>query len=99
MLLGTRDRGSTVVKVLCYKSERRWFYPPGEWNLRPTFHHWPPPEQAAIIWIVAHLVAYRLQTQLRLSLDDYMDLLKRARWKEYHRATKTPAVGRYLDVL
>ena len=23
----TRDRGSTVVKVLCYKSEGRWFDP------------------------------------------------------------------------
>ena len=22
----TGDRGSTVVKVLCYKSESRWFY-------------------------------------------------------------------------
>ena len=22
-----RDRGGTVVKVLCYKSEGRWFYP------------------------------------------------------------------------
>ena len=35
---------------------------PGEWTLRPTFHHWSPQKQAAIIWIVAHLVAYRLQT-------------------------------------
>ena len=38
-----------------------------------------PPKQAAIIWIVAHLVAYRLQTQRRLSLTDYMDFLQRAR--------------------
>jgi len=61
----------------------------------------PPPKkkQAAIKWIVAHLVAYRLQTQRRLSLNDYMDILQRARWKEYHRATKTPTAGRYLDVL
>jgi len=34
-----------------------------------------------------------------LSLADYMDFLKRALWKEYHRVTKTPTVGRYLDVL
>ena len=52
---------------------------PGEWTLRPTFHHWPSQKQAAIIWIVAHLVAYRLQTQRRLSLADCMDSLKRAR--------------------
>jgi len=48
---------------------------PGEWILRPTFHHWLPQKQVAIIWIVAHLVAYRLQTQRRLSLTDYMEFL------------------------
>ena len=26
-LIPTEDRGSTVVKVLCYKSEGRWFDP------------------------------------------------------------------------
>jgi len=67
-----------------------------EWTLRPIFHYWPPQNQAAIVWIVAHQVAYRLQTQRRLSLADYMEFLKRARWKEYHRATKKPTVGRYL---
>ena len=72
---------------------------PGEWTLRPTFHHRPPEKHAAIIWIVAHLVAYRLQTQRRLSLTDYMDFLQRTRWKEYHRTPKTLTVGRYLDVL
>ena len=71
---------------------------PGEWTLRPTFHHWPLQKQAAIIWILAHLVAYRLQTQQRLSFKDYMDFLQRARWKEYHQVPKSPTVGRYLDV-
>jgi len=32
-----RDRGSTVVKVLCYKSECRWFYPNWcHWNFSLT---------------------------------------------------------------
>jgi len=69
-----------------------------EWTLRPIFHYWTPQKQAAIVWIVAHLVAYRLQAQRSLSLTDYMDFLKRARWKEYQRATKKPTVRRYLDV-
>jgi len=72
---------------------------PEEWTLRPNFHHWPLQKQAAIIWIVAHLVAYRLQTQQRLSLTDYMDFFQRASWKEYHRTPKTPTVRRYLDML
>ena len=52
---------------------------PEGWTLRPNFHQWPPQKQAAIVWIVAHLVTYRHQTQRRLSLADYMDFLKRAR--------------------
>jgi hypothetical protein len=70
-----------------------------EWTLRPIFHLWPPQRQAAIVWIVAHLVTYQLQTQRRLPLADYIDVLKRARWKEYHRKSKHPLVGRYLEVL
>ena len=27
VLISVRDRGSTVLKVLCYKSEGRWFDP------------------------------------------------------------------------
>ena len=42
---------------------------PGEWTLRPNFHHWPSQKHAAIRWIVAHLVAYRLQTHRRLFLS------------------------------
>ena len=67
-------------------------------NPRPSITG-PPKKQAAIIWIMANIVAYRLQTQRRLSLTDYMDFLQRARCKEYHRALKTPTAGRYLNVL
>jgi len=31
-IINNRDRGSTVVKVLCYKSEGRWF--------DPSWCHW-----------------------------------------------------------
>jgi hypothetical protein len=70
-----------------------------EWTLRPTFHYWPAQKQEDIVWIVAHLVAYLLQTQRHLSLADYMNFLKRVRWKECRRTTKTPLVGRYLEVI
>lgn len=70
-----------------------------ESTLRPSFHKWPPKKQAVIVWIVVHLAAHCLQTQQHLYLANYMDFLKRARWKEYHRTTKNPTVGRYLDVV
>jgi hypothetical protein len=72
---------------------------PPEWTLRPAFHYWPAQRQATILWIMAHLIHYRLQNCRRLSLLDYMDFLKRARWKAYHRTLRRPETCRYLDVL
>ena len=88
----TRARIAAILRV-----EKK--YVSEEWTLRPTFHFWPPQRHAAIVWMIAHLVVYRLQNQRRLSLTDYMDFLHRARWKEYHRQTKRSVVGKYLDVL
>ena len=72
---------------------------PHEWTLRPAFLRWPPQRQAAILWILAHLVHYRLQTHRRLSLRDYMDFLKHTRWQFCQQARTCPTQGRYLDVL
>jgi len=51
-----------------------------EWTLRPFFIFWPRQRQAAILWIQAHLVHYRLQTHWRLSIYEFMDFLRRSRW-------------------
>jgi hypothetical protein len=72
---------------------------PEEWNVRPTYQFWPAQEQAAITRIIVHLVKYRPQTQRRLSLRDYLDFLRRARWKEYQHTPRRHMMGRYLDVL
>ena len=40
---------------------------PRTWTLRPGIHYWSSQRQAALLWIVAHLVYYRLQTHRRLS--------------------------------
>ena len=70
-----------------------------EWTTRPAFHLWPPKRHAAVIWILAHLVSYRLQTDRRLSLRDYMHFMKRSRWKLCHRTNTCPYTGRYLEVI
>jgi hypothetical protein len=72
---------------------------PRTWPLRPDFQYWPPQRQTALIWILARLVYYRLQNHRRLSLRDYMDFLKRARWKAHFRKGRTPNTGRYLELL
>jgi hypothetical protein len=59
----------------------------------------PPQRQAALLWIIAHLVYYGLQPSRRLSLNDCMDFMRRARWKAHRRSYKRPNTGTYLDLL
>ena len=58
---------------------------PKEWTICPDIKLWPPQRQAAVIWIVANFVFYRLQNNRRLSLRDYIDFMKRARWKQIQK--------------
>jgi hypothetical protein len=39
-------------------------------------------KQSAVLWLLADIVHYRLRSQRRLTLDDNIDFLRRARWKE-----------------
>jgi hypothetical protein len=70
-----------------------------EWFLRPAYHFWPPTKTAAVTWILAQFVCYRLHTQRRQSLSDYLDFLRRTRWKYMARPRFRNNVGAYLDVL
>ena len=58
-----------------------------------------PQRQAALLWIIAHLVCYRLQSNRRLNHKKFMDFLRGARWKAYHRSSNRPNTGRYLYLL
>jgi hypothetical protein len=86
-------------KISCVIIRMNHRYIPQDWTLRPAFQHWPAQKQAAVLWILAHLVHYRLQTERRLSLLDYVDFLLRARCKFYHQARRPIVTGSYLDVL
>ena len=72
---------------------------PADWTLRPAFHFWPPSKQAAIVWLLAHMVAYQIQNQRHLSLLYHTDFLRRARWKAYQQPLRRNTVGNYLDIL
>jgi hypothetical protein len=52
---------------------------PPDWTIRPTFYYRPKQRQVATLWVLAQFVHYQLQTQSRLSLQDYMEFLKRER--------------------
>ena len=57
-----------------------------DWKIRLAFTLWPPQRHAAVLWILANLVLYRLQTDRRLSLSEFMDFLRRSCWKLRPRA-------------
>jgi len=90
--LWTRERIAQMLR----KDPRRI---PAEWCLRPHFQFWPPQRYKAILWLLAHLVLYRMQQQRHLSLLDYIDFLRRARWKSYRAASRMQQVGNYLSIL
>jgi hypothetical protein len=60
-------------KILGYMLGVDLRYIPPEWTIRLAFRPWPAQKQSAVLWVLAHLVNYRLQAQLRLSLLDNMD--------------------------
>ena len=51
---------------------------PSDWTMCPTFHYWPKQRQVATLCVLAQFVHHH-QTHRRLSLQDYMDFLKRER--------------------
>jgi hypothetical protein len=65
----------------------------------PLFPLLAPQMQASIFWIIAHLVEYRMQRKGRLTLNDCIDFLRRAKWKAYQKSPRHHRVGNYLDIL
>ena len=71
-------------------------YIPDDWTIRPYFQFWPPQRQAVIVWILAHPVEYRMQRKRRLTLNEYIDFLRRAKWKAYLKSPRQHSVGNIL---
>jgi exonuclease III len=87
----TKNRIATILR---YNQQ----YIPPEWILRPQFQFWPPQRHNAIVWIIGHLVWY-LTNEHRLSLTDYIDFLRRARWKIINTQQSRRTMGKYLEIL
>jgi len=92
ILLWTRERISQKLRT----DPRRI---PPDWCLGPHFQFWPPQRHKAILWLLAHLVMCRMQQQRHLSLLDYIEFLRRVRWKSYRAASRMQQVGHYHSIL
>jgi len=71
----------------------------GRLDSPPLFPLLAPQRQAAIVWSIAHLVEYRMQRKKRSTLSDYIDFLRRAKWKAYQKYPRQHRVGNYLDII
>jgi hypothetical protein len=72
---------------------------PDDWMTRSQFKFWPPKRHRAILWFVAHVALYRGKNGHDLKHVDYMDFLRRSRWKLYQRHNRTDLVGNYLSII
>jgi hypothetical protein len=68
---------------------------PEDCTLRPQFHVLPPRRQREILWIIAHMVWYRIQESRIPSSQEYLDFLHRARWKSYQDTGSVNKVENY----
>ena len=67
--------------------------------LSPQLQVWPPQRNRTVLWTLANLVFYQMQTLRTLSMLDYMDLTNRASWNSYQEPSRSTRVGNYLEVL
>jgi hypothetical protein len=70
-----------------------------EWLLCPDLHLWPPKRHHAVLWILAHLALYRTKQDRSLTMNDYLDFVRRPKWKLDNLSNRTSLVGNYLRIL
>ena len=52
-----------------------------------------------MLWVLSHFVAFRSQQARNLTPHDYLDILRRAKWKLYQERNWKKLVGNYLSTL
>jgi hypothetical protein len=54
---------------------------PETWLLKPDLLLWPPKRHRAVLWITAHMAVYHTKQDCSLSMNDYLDFMRRAKKK------------------
>jgi hypothetical protein len=71
---------------------------PSFWLLFPSFTLWSRAKHQATLWFLAHMVYYVFSSSRGISVIDYLDFMRRARWKMYQDSRRMEHFGKYLDV-
>jgi hypothetical protein len=59
----------------------------------------PGIQSKAVLWMLAQLTEFRLQREKVLTIQDYFDFLKRAKWKLDQQHKRQLKVGNCLSVI
>jgi hypothetical protein len=87
----TRQRIAVFLRV----NER---HVPDDWITVPSFQIYPPQRHNATTWMLGNMIQYVHDNSL-LNMEDYIDFLRRARWKERTHRVGLNTCGNYLDVI
>jgi len=71
---------------------------PSDWLLRPHFTLFPPRRRRVVLRILTNLFIFRTQQQRDLAIQDFLDFMKRSKWKMYQSNKRGESVGDYLSV-
>jgi len=72
---------------------------PVEWLTRPQFNICPPKRHRAVLWTLAKLVIFRTEQRRDLKLHDFIDFMRRTKWKIYQAQKRKEHVGVYLTFI
>jgi hypothetical protein len=72
---------------------------PDDWVLHSQFQLWPPKHRKAILWVLVNVVLFRNQQKWHVTLHEFIDFLKRSKWKLLCLKRGKECVGNYLVVM
>ena len=72
---------------------------PESWITCPQFTLWPPQRNRAVLWLLTNITTFRTQSQSNLTLQDFLEFLKRTSWKLHQTARRSAKVGDILATL
>ena len=72
---------------------------PVEWLTRLQFNICPRQRHRAVLWTLAMLLIFRTQQRRDLTLHDFIDFVRRTKWKMYQAQKRNEHVGDYLTFM
>ena len=62
----------------------------------PDFKYYPPQKHNSIIWLFGNTLYLFQEISLQIEMDEYLEILKRTRWKVYNEHNGQKLYGNYL---